>query len=132
MSYFCGHGALYSSPMTGTQEDQDETDSETRKKAMKDLVQSWMDRLQLISVIVSTEHTRVCGLYLTILRLVQTTFFAATEAQLLGITVSDDSTAMNKILQAANAGLAGALVIHVFAGMSLYRCVLYSYAYHSM
>lgn len=38
----------------GTQEDQDETDAEARKKAMKELVQSWMDRLQLISVIVGT------------------------------------------------------------------------------
>ena len=38
----------------GTQEDQDETDADARKKAMKELVQSWMDRLQLISVIVGT------------------------------------------------------------------------------
>lgn len=36
-----------------TQKDQDEEDDDTRKRAMKDLVQSWMDRLQLISVIVS-------------------------------------------------------------------------------
>ncbi|THH21062.1 hypothetical protein EUX98_g8456, partial [Antrodiella citrinella] len=70
----------------------------SRKKAMKDLVQSWMDRLQLISVI--------------------TTFFAATEAQLLGITVpSDDGTPLRPVEQAANAGLAGALVIHVFAAI---------------
>ncbi|THH28910.1 hypothetical protein EUX98_g5292 [Antrodiella citrinella] len=81
-----------------TQEDQDETDAQSRKKAMKDLVQSWMDRLQLISVI--------------------TTFFAATEAQLLGITVpSDDGTPLRPVEQAANAGLAGALVIHVFAAI---------------
>ena len=38
---------------SGTQEDQDQTDAYSRKKAMKELVQSWMDRLQLISVIVS-------------------------------------------------------------------------------
>ncbi|KAH8087794.1 hypothetical protein BXZ70DRAFT_533150 [Cristinia sonorae] len=80
-----------------TQEDQDENDAKERKKAMKDLVQSWMDRLQLISVI--------------------TTFFASTEAQLLGITVPDDSTNIRPIEQAANAGLAGALVIHVFAAI---------------
>ena len=35
-----------------TQKDQDEADEKARQKAMKDLVQSWMDRLQLISVIV--------------------------------------------------------------------------------
>ncbi len=36
----------------GTQEDQDETDEKARTKAMNELVASWMDRLQLISVIV--------------------------------------------------------------------------------
>ncbi|TCD66745.1 hypothetical protein EIP91_000986 [Steccherinum ochraceum] len=80
-----------------TQQDQDEDDAEARKKAMKELVQSWMDRLQLISLI--------------------TTFFAATESQLLGITVPDDSSSVNAVVQAANAGLAGALVIHVFAAI---------------
>lgn len=38
--------------LTGTQQDQDETDADARKKAMKELVQSWMDRLQLITVVV--------------------------------------------------------------------------------
>ena len=37
---------------TGTQEAQDKEDEGARKKAMKELVQSWMDRLQLISVLV--------------------------------------------------------------------------------
>lgn len=37
-----------------TQEDQDQSDEKGRKKAMSSLVQSWMDRLRLISVIVST------------------------------------------------------------------------------
>lgn len=37
-----------------TQEDQDQTDEKARRKAMSELVQSWMDRLQLISVIVSS------------------------------------------------------------------------------
>jgi len=36
-----------------TQKDQDAADDEARQQANKDLVQSWMDRLQLISVIVS-------------------------------------------------------------------------------
>lgn len=38
---------------TGTQADQSRVDEEQKKKAMKDLVTSWQDRLQLISVIVS-------------------------------------------------------------------------------
>ena len=36
----------------GTQLDQDETDEKARRRAMNELVASWMDRLQLISVIV--------------------------------------------------------------------------------
>ena len=41
----------------GTQEDQDQFDEKVRKQAMNELVQSWMDRLQLISVIVSLPST---------------------------------------------------------------------------
>ncbi|TBU58192.1 hypothetical protein BD310DRAFT_948853 [Dichomitus squalens] len=76
-----------------TQEDQNEYDEKTRQKAMAGLVQSWMDRLQLISVI--------------------TTFFAAIEAQLIGSTTPDDPKTDSMIDQAANAALAGALVIHL-------------------
>lgn len=36
----------------GTQEDQNKKDEDARSKALKELVSSWMDRLQLISVIV--------------------------------------------------------------------------------
>lgn len=79
-----------------TQEDQDKADEEARKKAMKDLVQSWMDRLQLISVI--------------------TTFFASVESQLLGNTTPDDGQG-TRTDQAANAGLMGALVMHSFAAI---------------
>ena len=39
--------------LTGTQADQTRVDSEKKKKAMKELVTSWQDRLQLISIIVS-------------------------------------------------------------------------------
>ncbi|KAI9067105.1 hypothetical protein FKP32DRAFT_1588917 [Trametes sanguinea] len=81
----------------GTQEDQDETDEKARRKAMSELVQSWMDRLQLISVI--------------------TTFFAAMEAQLLGSTMPDDPTKDPPADQVANAALTGALVVHVFAAI---------------
>lgn len=41
-------------PRKWTHEDQDHSDERERKKAMNELVQSWMDRLQLISVIVSS------------------------------------------------------------------------------
>ncbi|KAF8584273.1 hypothetical protein K439DRAFT_1150622 [Ramaria rubella] len=54
-----------------TQEDQDKADDQARKKAEQQLEKSWMDRLQLISVI--------------------TTFFAATEAQLLSITTPNQA-----------------------------------------
>ncbi|KAL1942623.1 hypothetical protein VTO73DRAFT_4863 [Trametes versicolor] len=80
-----------------TQEDQDQTDEKARRKAMSELVQSWMDRLQLISVI--------------------TTFFAAMEAQLLGTTIPDDPKNDPVIDQIANAALTGALVVHVFAAI---------------
>jgi hypothetical protein len=36
----------------------DEAEEAARKKAMKDLVQSWMDRLQLISLIVNPYDRR--------------------------------------------------------------------------
>ncbi|CDO69311.1 hypothetical protein BN946_scf184976.g30 [Trametes cinnabarina] len=80
-----------------TQEDQDETDEKECRKAMRELVQSWMDRLQLISVI--------------------TTFFAAMEAQLLGSTIPDDPMKDPPADQVANAALTGALVVHVFAAI---------------
>jgi hypothetical protein len=38
---------------TVTQEDQDKVDEEDEEKAMQNLVQTWLERLQLISVIVS-------------------------------------------------------------------------------
>lgn len=82
-----------------TQEDQDEHDAEARRKAMKDLVQSWQDRLQLISVI--------------------TTFFASTEAQLLAAAtpLETDPDKGSGIVQTAAAALAGALVVHVSAAI---------------
>jgi len=82
-----------------TQEDQDEHDAEARQKAIKDLVQSWQDRLQLISVI--------------------TTFFASTEAQLLAAAtpLPTDPDKNSGIVQTAAAALAGALVVHVSAAI---------------
>lgn len=82
-----------------TQADQSRVDDEKKKKAMKELVTSWQDRLQLISVI--------------------TTFFAGMEAQLLGIVTPDPDaqTPVRKINQAALVGLSSALVMHAFAAI---------------
>ena len=96
-----------------TQEDQNRLDDEARKKAMRNLVNSWQERLQLISVIVSN-HTSI-SLALTLL---QTTFFASVEAGMLvntkPLTPEDQG---NNTLKASNASLLGALVMHVYAGM---------------
>ncbi|KAI5890211.1 uncharacterized protein SCHCODRAFT_02631151 [Schizophyllum commune H4-8] len=80
-----------------TQEEQDQEDDRERKKAMKELVQSWMDRLQLISVI--------------------TTFFASTEAGLLQVVAPSDPSDMSATESAANAGVLGALVLHTNAAI---------------
>ena len=47
------HVQSINSTTEGTQEEQNKIDDEKRKEAMRDLLSSWMDRLQLISVIVS-------------------------------------------------------------------------------
>jgi len=80
-----------------TQEDQNHADDVARRKAMKELVQSWMDRLQLISVI--------------------TTFFASVEAGLLQVTTPDSKNNVSRVDQTANACLVGALIMHVFAAV---------------
>ncbi|KAF9529690.1 hypothetical protein CPB83DRAFT_851982 [Crepidotus variabilis] len=84
-----------------TQAQQDEADDEQRREAMRDLVESWMDRLQLISVI--------------------TTFFASTEASLLSITaptsVNTSKDGLTTAGQIANVGLVGALVVHTNAAI---------------
>lgn len=46
----------------------------------------------------------------------QTTFFAATEAQLLSTTTPNQGSSGTVTEQAANAALTGALVFHSFAG----------------
>ncbi|KAI0373403.1 hypothetical protein BV20DRAFT_1041875 [Pilatotrama ljubarskyi] len=105
-----GGGNANADPMRKwTQEDQDETDEKARKKAMSELVQSWMDRLQLISVI--------------------TTFFAAMEAQLLGSTMPDDPNEDPVIDQLANATLTGALVVHVFAAIMSFLAAFFLIRY---
>ncbi|GJE91364.1 hypothetical protein PsYK624_075140 [Phanerochaete sordida] len=80
-----------------TQEDQNRKDEEARNKAVKELVNSWMERLQLISVI--------------------TTFFAAIEAQLLGIVTPSGDDGVSGITKASAATLSSALVVHSFAAI---------------
>ncbi|KAA1470397.1 hypothetical protein DENSPDRAFT_696854 [Dentipellis sp. KUC8613] len=92
-----------------TQQDQDKDDEAARKKALKELVQSWMDRLQLISLI--------------------TTFFAATEAQLLGSTTPSSDGPISRTLIASNAGLVAALVLHVFAAIISFLAAFYLIRY---
>ncbi|KAK2463114.1 hypothetical protein APHAL10511_004769 [Amanita phalloides] len=74
-----------------TQEEQNNVDDEKRKGALRELVASWMERLQLISLI--------------------TTFFASVEATLINITTGDPAH-QSGIQQAANATLLSALVMH--------------------
>jgi len=81
-----------------TQAEQNKEDEKARQKAQAQLVQSWMDRMQLISVI--------------------TTFFAANEAQLLSVTTpSGDPEDTDAVLQTANAMLASSLVLHSFSAV---------------
>ncbi|KAK1230557.1 hypothetical protein PQX77_006357 [Marasmius sp. AFHP31] len=77
-----------------TQEEQDEADETARRKAMKELVSSWNDRLQLISLI--------------------TTFMASVEAGLLQVT-APDANEPSSVLDASNACLFSALILHLHA-----------------
>ncbi|KAF8622389.1 hypothetical protein AX15_007043 [Amanita polypyramis BW_CC] len=79
-----------------TQEEQNKVDDGKRRQAKKELIGSWMERLQLISVI--------------------TTFFASAEAVLLDITTKDIAQ-QTRTEEATNAAFLGALVLHVFAAI---------------
>ncbi|KAL0571792.1 hypothetical protein V5O48_010166 [Marasmius crinis-equi] len=83
-----------SSIILGTQAEQDQADEDARRKAMKDLVGSWNDRLQLISLI--------------------TTFMASVEAGLLQVTSPDPDKPL-LLLDVANGCLISALIIHLHA-----------------
>uniref|UniRef100_A0A0W0FVF8 Transmembrane protein n=1 Tax=Moniliophthora roreri TaxID=221103 RepID=A0A0W0FVF8_MONRR len=80
-----------------TQKQQDDADEESRRQAMKELVDCWNDRLQLISLI--------------------TTFLASVEAGLLQVTapLSPDANSHSRLVDASNACLMCALVIHMNA-----------------
>jgi len=83
--------------LMNTQAEQNAADEETRRKVTDDLVQSWEDRLQQISVI--------------------TTFFASIEAGLLTMTTPISITDMKGVAKASNTFLVGALVLHVYAAI---------------
>ncbi|KAF8554256.1 hypothetical protein OG21DRAFT_1412899, partial [Imleria badia] len=80
-----------------TQEEQDAEDEKVRKEAMRNLVGSWQERLQLISVI--------------------TTFFATTEAAMLVNSKPATEDLNNIVLQVSNATLLGALILHAYASV---------------
>ncbi|KJA28822.1 hypothetical protein HYPSUDRAFT_50992 [Hypholoma sublateritium FD-334 SS-4] len=69
------------------------------ERAIRRLLESWMERLQLISVL--------------------TIFFASTEATLISITTPPQGQAANMTMLAlaANAGLTGGLVLHILAAL---------------
>jgi len=96
MARFNGGQSAQAAEKRRTQEEQNRIDDEKKKIATRELVSSWMDRLQLISVI--------------------TTFFASTEAVLLGLTTTDTSF-QSGIQQAGNAAFLGALVLHTSAAI---------------
>ncbi|KAH9485617.1 hypothetical protein JR316_0002527 [Psilocybe cubensis] len=70
---------------------------EEEERAVRRLLESWMDRLQLISVLAI--------------------FFASTEATLLSITMPQDqyNPDLSIASQAANVGLTGGLLLHILA-----------------
>ncbi|KAF8817450.1 hypothetical protein BYT27DRAFT_7126188 [Phlegmacium glaucopus] len=81
-----------------TQKDQDNTDEENYRESLRSLIQTWMDNLELISVL--------------------TTFFVSTEASLLAITLpSPTDPGLSITSQLANIGLMSALVIHANAAI---------------
>ncbi|KAF7315113.1 hypothetical protein MIND_00025600 [Mycena indigotica] len=94
-----GNGRPPSPP--SAQSFQNQMDEKTRGKALKDLTQSWMDRLQLISVI--------------------STFFASTEAGLLDVTVPLAGVGGGEFVSAAGqvaaASILAALVLHIWASI---------------
>ncbi|EIW80370.1 hypothetical protein CONPUDRAFT_82632 [Coniophora puteana RWD-64-598 SS2] len=89
------------SPEPASQKEQDDADERAHQRAMENLAGSWQERLQLISVI--------------------TTFFASMEAAMLVVTdpggADGDLSAVSGVLKAANAGLLGALIMHVYSAV---------------
>ena len=104
-----------------TQEDQDKVDEEDKQKAMQNLVQTWQERLQLITVIVSTAMfyqappKKISNYFI-----LQTTFFASTESGMLGKSLPTTGQFLSTAGQVANICLMCALLVHVHACRFLY------------
>ncbi|KAJ7668673.1 hypothetical protein DFH06DRAFT_1182248 [Mycena polygramma] len=95
-------------PEPSAQSKQNDEDEKAKRQASKDLTQSWMDRLQLISVI--------------------TTFFASTEAGMLQVTgpgPSEDASS-----QVANSAFMGALVLHIWAAIISFMAAFFLVRYN--
>jgi len=80
-----------------TQEDQDKVDEEDEREVMQNLIQTWLERLQLISVI--------------------TTFFASTESGLLGKSLPSAGDVLTTAGQVTNICFMCALLVHAFASV---------------
>jgi len=112
------------------QQDQDTADEENQREAVLTLVQTWLERLRLISVIVScqrpTKNIDSGTMFM------QTTFFASLESGLLGRTIPSS----NKILSGAgllsNICFMGALVIHTHAGESSFAILTFQRRFISL
>ena len=107
---------------TVTQEDQDRADEEDERKAMQNLVQTWLERLQLISVIVSKAmFYQTPPKNYKLMSNFQTTFFASTESGMLGKSLPTGGNVLSIAGQITNVCFMCALVIHSFACRFLYH-----------
>ncbi|KAJ7772096.1 hypothetical protein DFH07DRAFT_803697 [Mycena maculata] len=98
-------------PVPTAQNTQDKADQEARRQAAKDLTQSWMDRLQLISVI--------------------TTFFASISAGMLQVTTPNGGQSGNAFgFQLTNAAFLAALVLHLWAAIISFMAAFFLVRYN--
>ena len=99
-----------------TQGDQDRVDEEDEQKAMQNLVQTWLERLQLISVIVSNAmFLQAPPKIFKLMSNLQTTFFASTESGMLGKSLPSGGSVLTTAGEIANVCFMCALVVHAFA-----------------
>jgi len=92
-------------PRRLTQADQDNADDEKQRESMHALIQSWLDSLQLISLIA--------------------TFFVATEVGWLVIIIPNPGDDLSTIGQVANVGIIGALIVHGYTAIISFLAAFY-------
>lgn len=103
-----------------TQEDQDKIDEEDEREAVQNLVQTWLERLQLISVIVSKAmFYNALQKYRSMSNL-QTTFFASTESGMLGKSLPSSGNTLSTVGQVTNICFMCALLVHAHACRFVY------------